>query len=585
MREFQKPGSPIDRSAKLTSLRRPIKLSTPPHTPPAEELSSLPWIQPPRDPTWARRLVKLSRLRDTANRALGVLLIMARTGPSRPRSWLYALLFRLGVLDEDPRLAPELPSLACLPWGARPVTAPPPEPPPGTDGPWPQAPVFHPGLYPAVLRLDQRDVEDHLRATALRYLGQIVSLTPRAAWRARVGPRVAPVDDALFSQILTETSLAQHLRHALRDADRLSFAAHVHADREYSTIDFSGVAPGPTLPGIELAPTVTLFERCGPGAFTVRAIQVDDTVYDPSDTERWPLARYQVLSGVHLQHTIIVHPRLHFPGDVINAVSRSVLPEGHVLARLIRPHTRYSLGLNRAVTHHRRSVLHNSQREIYAPLPLDSDGTCAALTLGREGMPDNPNYPAYDFWGVEHDEGTAFGRYCQAWQQAFEDFATEVTREIVAGDPAVLRWADAISEWVPGFPASDAIFVGDTLARALGRYLAAVTALHSGDHHSYASIPIEYLPMRLRQAPQDPAPPLSLRKLVGPEGYFRHRLCHQMFFVPVVIESLDEVRYEFLAPHARAAAERFASARARLDAQWAGSGFPASYQIASSIQY
>ncbi|WP_106087315.1 hypothetical protein [Enhygromyxa salina] len=492
------------------------------------------------------------------------------------------------MLERDPATAKDAPLLEALPWGGKPVTAPAPRPPAGIDGMWPQGPICHADFYPSVLHLDPRERDDHLRYTALRYLGQIVSASPRAAWRARVRPRVRALDDAKFCELLTQTSLAQHLCSTLSEADRDAFASTMQGElADYAKIDFSGMRPDLALPGIELMPTVTLFHRQRDHRHRVVAIRLRDAVFTPRDGAAWALARYFVLQGAHVQHTVIVHPRLHFPSDVINAVSKSALPAGHLLARMLLPHTRFSLGLDLAVTHHRRSVLFNSQREVYTALPLTTEGICAAVTLGRVGMPGNHAYPTYDYWGVTHDERTRFGRYCQQWQDAFEDFTRGVCAQIPKGDPTVARWADAISEWVPGFPGGATIFRGDLLAQAIARYLTAVTVLHSGDHYSYAAIPIEYLPMRIRVPPPDEVRPasLDLDKLVSAEDHFRHQLCHRMFFAPTVIESLNEVRYRFRTPAARQAAQRFQTAQHQLDARWAGSGFPASYEIASSIQY
>lgn len=545
----------------------------------------LPWVGAPRRARWIdARLTRLARVGDHANRALGLLSVLTRSGATRPRPALYKLLHRAGVLERDPASASDAPRLERLPWGTRSVAAPAPPRPDGVDGMWPQDPVFHPDIYPAVLHLDGAENRDHVRSNVLRYLGQVVSLSPRAAWRALAKPRVWSLDDALFARILTETSLAQHVRHSLCDADRAAFAGHLGGapEGELATVDLSQVRPGPSLPHVHLAPTVTLLRRAADGSYAVLAIRVEDAVVGPGDGDAWALARYQVLSGMHVQHTVIVHPRLHFPGDVINAVTRSALPPDHLLARLILPHARFSLGLDRAVTHHRRSVLYNSQREIYTPLPLETEGICAAVRVGRLGAEGREAYPAYDFRGVGHDTRTRFGRYCDDWQRAFERFACDATAGVTAGDPAVARWADAVARWVPGFPDGREVFEGDALGRAVGRYLATTTVLHSADHHSYAAIPIEYLPMRIRASASGALDPSAL---VRAEDFFRHVLCHAMFFKPVVVESLDEVRYDFREGRAREAARAFRGERERLDALWAGSGFPASYEIASSIQY
>src|SRR6185503_4398063 len=122
-----------------------------------------------------------------------------------------------------------------------------------------------------------------------------------------------------------------------------------------------------------------------------------------------------------------------------------------------------------------------------------------------------------------HDPHTRFGRYCREWQDAFERFATLVTRRIPAGDPDVVRWADAIRDWVPGFPDGRRIFVDDCLGRAVGRYLATITVLHSADHYSYSAIPIEYLPMRIRVPSPDEHPgQVGIADLVSAEDFFRH---------------------------------------------------------------
>ena len=60
---------------------------------------------------------------------------------------------------------------------------------------------------------------------------------------------------------------------------------------------------------------------------------------------------------------------------------------------------------------------------------------------------------------------------------------------------------------------------------------------------------------------------------------------HALFFKPVVAQSLDEVRYPFSDERDRQAARQFREDQIALDVRWRRSGFPASHQIASSIQY
>jgi hypothetical protein len=140
---------------------------------------------------------------------------------------------------------------------------------------------------------------------------------------------------------------------------------------------------------------------------------------------------------------------------------------------------------------------------------------------------------------------------------------------------------------VPGFPTGEEVMKGDTLARVVATYICSVSVFHSGDHFSYAAIPPAAIPWRLRLPPPSIRVPdrIDPDQLVSPEDHFRHLLCHAMFFVPVVRRSLDEVRYEFSDPAARAAVEGLRTRLARLDAKWSGSGFPTSKQAACSVHY
>jgi len=53
--------------------------------------------------------------------------------------------------------------------------------------------------------------------------------------------------------------------------------------------------------------------------------------------------------------------------------------------------------------------------------------------------------------------------------------------------------------------------------------ITAVSVFHSADHHSFAAVPLELLPWRLRRAPPgaDDLRPLDLAELVSPEDHYR----------------------------------------------------------------
>lgn len=520
------------------------------------------------------------------DRYLGMLTMALKLGPAVRKPRMYTMLERVGVLQRDPASWEVSTALRELPWGAKPFEAPPAEPPTGFDGPWPQDCGLNQRLYPAVIHIDRKDKHDHLRKNATRYLGQVVRLTPRFAARALGGPRLLTLDDSALANALTNTSLGQFVTADPSEAELSLFGDRVLPQAKHAIVDLSFVPAEHALPGVHVAGSIVLLRREA-NEYRLVAIRIGDRVFGPSDGAAWQLARYFVIQGAHTRLVLVAHPSLHFPADSINAITRSVLPANHILYRLLEPHTVFTLGLNKAVIHHRRSVLLNCQQEIYTPLAYDAKGIIELAAAGRNGVPGSLRYTPYRFGNERFGDHVVYGRYRNEWYEVYHRFASELLRRLPARDPHVVAWADHIHRWVPGFPSGAEIMQADTLARTVATYICSVSVFHSGDHFSYAAIPPAAIPWRLR------APPPSIRvpdridpnQLVTPEDHFRHLLCHSMFFIPVVRRSLAEVRYGFSEPTSRAAVEGLRSEMAALDAKWQGSGFPTSKQAACSVHY
>ncbi|MBX3248313.1 MAG: hypothetical protein KF901_14125 [Myxococcales bacterium] len=530
----------------------------------------------------------LERVDDPLHRGVGVLSAAAKVGAAARTPRLHALLQGFGVLQRSPESWIDSPIVEPLPWESGQIDAPPAPTPPGVDAPWPQPPVVSPGLYAPVLHLDEEERIDHVRANVTRYLGQIIRLTPSAAKHALRGPRLVPVDDARFAALLTETSLGQFVSLRLEPQDRRAFGALADA-RDVAKVDCSFAPREHALPGCHVAPTVTLLLREG-GAWRAAAIRVGERVVTPGEGASWSLAKYFVLQGAQGRLVGTEHPRLHFPFDTIRAVTRAVLPRGHVISRLLEPHTRYTAGLNESVIHHRRSVLHNSQREIYTPFPYTTEGIHALVQAGRDGVEGVADYAPYRFGDGLFGEHVIYGRYRRAWHDVVSAFVAEVLDALPPEDDgvhAVHKWAEHIGTWVPGFPSGEELTRGGALGWTLASVICAQSVYHTADHHSYAAIPLAEMPWRLRAPAPDQVTPASLdvAQLVSPEDHFRHRLCHAMFFAPVILGSLRDVRYGFRVPRARAAEARLFERMEGLDGIWEGSGFPSSAELASSIQY
>jgi hypothetical protein len=520
------------------------------------------------------------------DRMLGMLTVALKVGPAVHKSRAYPMLERLGVLQRDPASWEVSTALSELPWGAQPFKAPPAEPPIGFDGPWPQTCGLDPRLHPAVIHIEREDSHDHLRNNAARYLGQVVRLGPGFAMRARIGPRLLTLDDDALATALTSTSFGQFVSADPSEAELSAFGDRVRPGARHAIVDLSFVPEEHALPGVYVAGTIVLLRREA-ADYRLLAIKLGERVLDPSDGAAWQLARYFVMQGAHTRLVLVTHPTLHFPTDSINAITRSVLPAQHILSRLLKPHTVFTLGLNKAVIHHRRSVLLNCQQEIYTPLAYDAKGIIELSSAGRSGVPGSERYTPYRFGNELFGDHVVYGRYRNAWHDVYQRFAAELLSRLPKQDPHVIAWADHICRWVPGFPSGAEIMKGDTLARTVATYICSVSVFHSGDHFSYAAIPPAAVPWRLRAPPPSVRNPdrIDPEQLVSPEDHFRHLLCHAMFFVPVVRRALGQVRYEFSEKSARAAVDSLRTQVQRLDATWQGSGFPTSMLAACSVHY
>lgn len=555
---------------------RPAK--APPRATPEAAAETSRSSPPPR--TWRERARLLGH---DGQRLLGAAQALGRFELALPHSRLHDALCALGVMDGLPSTRDDPPELDPMPLGRGQMAAPPPAPPPGFDCTWPQQPLVHPGFPRPVLEVSAEESRHHLRKNAARYLGQALALIPKAVWRCRLHAPLSPLDAARFDAIISETLFAQYLSDVTTEEDR-AFAAS--PGEQIVVLDFVPVDEVPTLPGLHVARCRAWLARCPGDRFAVRAVRVAGQVFRPSDGDAWELALYYVLMGANYHLLAGRHGLLHFPGDSINAITIALLPQGHVLYQLLRPFTRFTLGLDKAVLHHRRSVYHNSQREIYSPFAMKSPVILAVTAIGYNGLEGDPYHRPYRF-GERRMVQSTYRRFLDDWEAAIGALVAAVVADVPPGDPYVRAWADAIAEHVPGFPGGADIFEGDALARAVTAYIFTVTAHHAGDHHSYATLSVEETPLRLRVPPPDHAHPRPWRRadLQTREDYFRHQLARPMFFAPVNMETIDQVRFGFQSRRHEPAVRAFRARMLELDARWAGTRFPSSRQIACSIQY
>ena len=348
---------------------------------------------------------------------------------------------------------------------------------------------------------------------------------------------------------VTETAFAQFLCPTLDPADREGFApilARRGAEAGLFKIDATAMRGAATLPGVHVAPTVTLLER-GPRGFAALGIRVDGRLFTPGDGDAWELMKYFVLQSCAMQVFFLQHPRVHFPYDAIAAITSGVLPAGHRLRRLLSPHFGFQLAQDFAALYVTRSVAHNNQDELYTPYPTLRSGFLHLMKIGYEGMPGNSAYPRWSFQIGAPRVEQEYGRFLATYWDSIFRFTSEVLARVSAADPAVARWADACAQWVRGFPDAATLAREGTLAAAVATIIHNVSVVHTSDHHSLFLQPIRKVSLRLRVPPPERAQGFVLdrKKLVTREDVFRYHLGREMYVAAHVVRALVDVDYGF----------------------------------------
>jgi hypothetical protein len=227
-------------------------------------------------------------------------------------------------------------------------------------------------------------------------------------------------------------------------------------------------------------------------------------------------------------------------------VTKTLLPEEHLLARLLKPHLYLHLPLDFAVLFVNKSVAHNDQNELYTPFVGSKTGFFSLASAGYQGIKGNSSYPKFRYPLKLPEIASAYGRFLESYYRVIYAFVDKIVSRIPANDTQVAHWADCIRQSIPGFPSGRSIFRGDRLTAAVSYFICNVSVIHSADHHSFSEIPIRKLPLRLRvPPPAGKQAVLDRRELVSREDLFRHQIAREMYFRTSTITRLRDVDYEF----------------------------------------
>jgi len=472
-------------------------------------------------------------------------------------------------------------------------------------GPWPQpAPRFFEDAAPAVLHVPGDVQKDWNKHVGRRYIKQILGKTvPTWLW-SRFNPGVVPVDDTRFCEILCDGIFSKFLtpKSLFDPPDNALFVDYLSGakgpglgdGKGWFKSDFTPMRLIPCDSDSATAPSIVLFKRRQDLSYELVAIAVHDQVFDSSHGGAWTRAKYFALQGAGVLTTLLMHPKLHFPSNSVDAITRTRLPASSILSKLLRPHFRLALAVNYAVLYGSQTVLKPGR--LYSPYPgtqKEHDEVVATLWRGFERPDGSPNraYPPYALDLEPPLIHSPYGEFLRQYHATLLGFVRKVTEEVVATPTdAVSRWADYCARWLPGFPNASRVYDADLLASALTSILLDVAVSHSADHFIYGKVNEREVPFRLHTAlpslDQQDEPDLST--LVTSGDNFNYRMCTLMFFRPYVIEPLADIDYGFDTPQLRAANVRLRSDLIALQSTLASEGVPIYVPldcIASSVQF
>ena len=460
----------------------------------------------------------------------------------------------------------------------------------GDKSPWPAPAARNPeGMPPMVPNIPGVEVQEFFDTIVERYNHNVTHDWPGAARHCLLRPYLQPVSDREFVRHLSETGFSYALNPTLDLHDEECFAGLLEAgddgDRFYK-VDFSAMRGFRSYRGIYTAPTVTLLRRRD-DKFEALAIKINDLVLGPRDSHAWQLAKYFVLQAATTLMTLCQHPRLHFPMDSINAITKTALPKSHVVFRLLEPHLRFSLPLNRSTLYHPKSIVSHNEREIYTPYAGPTESLRELISIGYRGIAGNTSYPEYRFPMRPQKIHSDYGKFVKVYYDVIYRFVETVLEGRAEHDPLLRDWAGYISEWVPGFPDGEAIFEGDNLVAAVTFFIWDVSVMHATDHNEFAGYPLNQAPLRLRVPPPESReiPPLNLRGLTRRYDVFKYWMARRMFFAPANISLLQDTSYKFEKPALRRAADDFLRELRQADTAMPVRRFVPLSEISRSIQY
>jgi hypothetical protein len=457
------------------------------------------------------------------------------------------------------------------------------------SGPWPQPSANHPlGTVPGVLHLPLSETIDWWMKVGSRYLKDLVFYTPVSIIKALSYGGLKNMSDEKFADYYLNTCYAKYLTNELSVEIIKLFKDFLKEGSEYLLVDFSAMSLLKAVEGLTCEKSITLFEVKNQKILPV-AINLKNYIVEPKDGDLWALAKYIVMQGASVHINVAEHPKLHFPMDAINAITKTALPTNHILFQLLIPHLEVTLKLNYQVLNNPTSLLENKWWMPYAPFPATSDSLRDLMVVGYCGIKGNPAYKRYSYpMNGPRKVFSDFGTFHEQYYKAYYSFAERILAEIPAYDKLVTQWANYIHQMMPSFPSGVDIWKGDNFAKAVGVLLWDLSLGHATDHRTYSEIPVYHNPMRLRVASpafKNPDFKLDRKKAATVLDQARWILASRLFYQTWNVTNLMDINYGFNLPSLQAAVRSFKAQLKLIEKTLPTKNYLPVDEIPASIQY
>jgi len=421
-------------------------------------------------------------------------------------------------------------------------------------GPWPQPSPSHPfGEAPAVVHVPDEERKTWFWNIGFRYIRNTLFYWPVALWKAWRNPTWETLSDEVFCDQILTTPLAKFLNPVIDpNLQQIFKDLLLTSETEiiYYVADFICMKDVVPFEGLYCASTVALLsKKKREYKLRVHGIYIYETglLCQPEDGQVWALAKNYAMMGATYRILLSTHPILHFPFDSINAITKTSLTVDNTVFKLLYPHFQFTLTLNDSVLESSSSPVANNQKFLYTGFCGPQEGLLTLLVSGYQGINGNSSYPPFKwtiFPAIVHSEYNIFLLH---YYHAFKRFTDKVVGHISTNElDAIKKWADYISSWLPGFPDGREIFKGDNLSGTLAKVMWDLSVAHATDHHSYGTIPINRLPLRMRVPP--PVTKNDIFKVsdqASVKDVFKYALEWKLFFNDWTVTRLVDVDYQF----------------------------------------